>query len=363
MMCRLSLRIAVISLCAAVELVPLSMTRAVADEFPKVVNMVIGSSAGGGFDKYGRFTAKYLGQRLPGHPSVVVQNMPGAGGIKSLTWLYNSASKDGKDFALISSASVFAPLIVERKIPYDPTRFTYLLSLNKLNNMLLVWHTAPFYKADDIFKKEMLLGNSTGPSAIIPAMINRLAGTKFKVIGGYRGTNEMALALERGEVQGSINYEWNSITSSKPEWLSQHKIRILMQMTFDPVDDPRLKGIPTIDKYVKDPESRSILEILLAKQKLGRPFMGPPDMPAGVVATYRKALTEVVNDPAYLAMAKRSKISIHPVSGEELTAFIKRIYSVPASTVKRMRAEIKLAEKGIIKRKGKSGKKRKKKEQ
>ncbi len=229
--------------------------------------------------------------------------------------------------------------------------------------MLLVWHTAPFYKADDIFKKEMLLGNSSGPSAIIPAMINRLAGTKFKVIGGYRGTNEMALALERGEVQGSINYEWNSITSSKPEWLSKHQIRILMQMTFDPVDDPRLKGIPTIDKYVKDPELRSILEILLAKQKLGRPFMGPPDMPTAIVATYRKALTEVVNDPAYLAMAKKSKISIHPVSGEELTAFIKRIYSVPASTVKRMRAEIKLAEKGIIKRKGKGGKKKKKKEQ
>jgi tripartite-type tricarboxylate transporter receptor subunit TctC len=347
-----------LSLCAAALFPSIA---AAETTLPPTVTMVVGSAAGGGFDKYGRLTAKYVKQYLPGQPSIVVQNMPGAGGIKSLTWLYNTAEKDGKHFALISAASAFAPLIVDRPIPYDPPKFTYLISLNKLNNMLLVWHTTPFHRAEQIFKQEMILGNSSGPSAIIPAMMNRLVGTKFKVIGGYKGTNNMALAIENGEVQGSINYEWDSITGSRTDWLNNKKIRIIMQMTMEPVDDPLLKGIPYIGSYVTDPESRDILEILLAKQKLGRPFMGPPGMAPDAVATYRAALTKTVNDPAFLKAAEASRISINPVSGEELTAFMKRIYSIPESTIRKMREEIKLAEKGIVKRKGKGKGKGKKK--
>jgi hypothetical protein len=137
-----------------------------------------------------------------------------------------------------------------------------------------------------------------------------------------------------------------------------------MQMTMEPVDDPLLKGIPYIGSYVTDPESRDILEILLAKQKLGRPFMGPPGMAPDAVAIYRTALTKTVKDPEFLKAAEASRISINPVSGEELTVFMKRIYSIPESTIRKMRAEIKLAEKGIIKRsgKGKGGKKSKKAE-
>lgn len=352
-MLRSPVRLAALCLCATATLFPTSSVQAAEVSLPPIVTMVVGSAAGGGFDKYGRLTAKFLPRYLPGKPSIVIQNMPGAGGIKSLTWLYNTAAKDGRQFALISAAAAFAPMIVNRSVPYDPPKFTYLLSLNRLNNMLLVWHDTPFHTTDDIFRKEMILGNSSGPSAIVPAMINRLAGTKFKVIGGYNGTNGMSMALEGGEVQGSINYEWDSITGSRPEWLAKKKIRIIMQMTMDPVDDPLLKGIPTISQYVSDPESRDILEIMLAKQKLGRPFMGPPDMQADVVAAYRQALGATVKDAEFLKMADTMKMSVNPISGDELAAFMKRIYSIPESTVKKMRAEITLAEKGILKRKSK----------
>lgn len=318
---------------------------------PPQVTMVIGSSTGGGFDTYGRLTARFLAGKLPGKPTIVVQNMPGAGGIKSLNWLYNTAARDGRHFALISAAAAFAPLLVDRELPYDPAKFTYLLSLNRMNNMLLVWHNTPFHSAEDAFRKEIILGNSSGPSAAIPVVLNRLAGTKFKVIGGYNGTNGMNMALETGEVQASINYEWDSILSSRKEWLDNKKIRIVMQVTMEPVDDPMLKGIPYIGQYVTDPESRDILDILLAKQTLGRPFMGPPEMNAEIAEVYRKALSATVQDPAYLQAAAAANMKIKPTSGKDLTAFMQRIYSIPKSTVRKLHAEIKLAEKGIHKRK------------
>ncbi len=352
------------ALAAALAALVLSPTPAAAEvALPQQVTMVIGSAAGGGFDKYGRLVARHLPRHLPGNPTIVVQNMPGAGGIKSLTWLYNTASKDGRHFALISAAAAFAPLLVDRALPYDPPKFTYLLSLNKLNNMLLVWHTTPFHTADQIFRQEMILGNSSGPSAVIPAMMNRLVGTRFKVIGGYNGTNGMSMAIENGEVQGSINYEWDSITGSRTDWLNNKKIRIIMQMTMEPVDDPLLKGIPHIGAYVKDKEARDMLDILLAKQTLGRPLMGPPGMAADVTGAYRKALGDTLRDGEFQKQAATARMSMNPVSGEELAAFMARIYSIPQSTVKKLHEEIRLAEKGIVKRPGSSeGKKQKQSE-
>lgn len=357
---RVALRHAVLPVLTAALLSVPASAKAADTQLPQLVTMVIGSAAGGGFDQYGRLTARHLGKHLPGTPTIVVQNMPGAGGIKSLNWLYNTAAKDGKHFALISAAASFAPLMVDRPLPYDPPKFTYLIRLNPLNNMLLVWHNTPFHTSDQVFKQEMILGNSSGPSAIIPAMMNRLVGTKFKVIGGYNGTNGMAMALETGEVQGSINYEWDSITGSRKDWLNGKKIRIIMQMTMEPVDDPLLKGIPYIGQYVSDPEARHMLEMLLAKQKLGRSFMGPPNLPAEITKIYRTALTATVKDPAYLKAAEAGGISLDPISGEELAAFMTRIYSIPKATVDKMREEIKLAEKGILKRKGSDKKKKKK---
>ncbi len=326
--------------------------QAPADEaFPKKVNLVIGTGTGGGYTNYGRLTAKYLRMHLPGKPSVIVQNMPGAGGIKSLDWLGRAAARDGSAIATMPSGAVFAKIMGIKGIKYDATRFNYLITVDMLRNVLIVWHTTPYKSVRDLFEKRVIVGNSGKPSAMVPAMLNRLIGSKFKVISGYPGTGSIGLAMARGEVDGVINYTWSSVTSTKPQWLKEKKVRILMQVTFSPSDDPRLKDVPVLASYVKDAESRAILEVILAKQVVGRGFIAPPDVPAGIVGTYRKVLTQIVKDKAFLAEAKRRKLTVSPTSGEEIEKFVKRIYATPQSTLDRMFAEMKAAEKTFTKRK------------
>ncbi|MFT5539987.1 MAG: tripartite-type tricarboxylate transporter receptor subunit TctC, partial [Alphaproteobacteria bacterium] len=340
-----------VSACMITVGLAISSTVEAQDKFPRTVKLIIGTGTGGGFTNYARLTAKHLKKHLPGKPTIVVQNMPGAGGIKSVDWLYHTAPKDGSAIATMPSGALFAKIMGVKRIKHDATRFNYLISVDRLRNMLVVWHTTPYKSINDLFEKQVIIGNSGKPSAMVPAMLNRLIGSKFKVISGYPGTGSIGLAMERGEVDGVINYTWSTITSTKAHWLAKKKIRVLMQVTFKPSNDPRLKGVPTLSKFVKDQESRDILEILLAKQVVGRAFMAPAGVPAGVVNTYRKVLTKIVNDSTYLAEAKKRKLTISVTSGEDIDKFIKRIYATPKATVDKMYAEMKLAEKSFTKRK------------
>ena len=340
-----------VSLCiAAVGFIVPAASQA-QDKFPRTVKLVIGTGTGGGFNNYGRLTAKHLKKHLPGKPTIIVQNMPGAGGIRSLDWLHRAAPKDGSAIVTMPSASLFAKIMGIKQVKYDATRFNYLISVDRLRNMLVLWHTTPFRNIKDLFQKQVIIGNSSKASAMVPAMLNRLIGSRFKVISGYPGTGSIGLAMERGEVDGVINYTWSSITGTKPHWLSGNKIRILMQVTFQPSGDPRLKDVPTLESFVKDKESRSILEILLAKQVVGRAFIAPEGVPAVIIATYRKVLTKIVRDSAYLSEAKRKKLTISPTSGEEISRFINHIYATPKVTVKKLHVEMKLAAKSFQKRK------------
>ncbi|MDH3242434.1 MAG: tripartite tricarboxylate transporter substrate-binding protein [Alphaproteobacteria bacterium] len=250
------------------------------DDVPKQIKFVIGTGTGGGFDRYGRLTARYMKKHFPGNPSIIVQNMPGAGGIKSLSWLANVAPRDGSAVATMSSSAVFAPLQGLPGATYDATKFNYLISLDRLSNLLIVWNTTPYRSAKDAFEKEIIIANASGPTAIIPIMYNRLLGTKFKVITGYKGTNQVLLALERGEGEGAFNLSWSSITT-KPRLLKDRLIRILMQLTFDPIDDARLSGVPTLSEYIKGGIEKDMLEILLAKQEVGRAIIAPQEYVAG----------------------------------------------------------------------------------
>jgi tripartite-type tricarboxylate transporter receptor subunit TctC len=339
--------------CLCIAAVGLAVSAAVQaqDKFPKKVRLVIGTGTGGGFTNYGRLTAKHLKKHLPGKPTVIVQNMPGAGGIKSLDWLYRAAPKDGSAIATMPSGALFAKIMGIKRIKYDATRFNFLISVDRLRNVLVVWHKTPYKSIRDLFEKSVIIGNSGKPSAMVPAMLNRLIGSKFKVISGYPGTGSIGLAMERGEVDGVINYTWSSITGTKAYWLTGKKIRVLMQVTFSPSTDPRLKDVPTLATFVKNQESRDILEVILAKQVVGRAFMAPQGVPAGIVGTYRKVLTKIVNDRDFLAEAKRRKLTISPTSGEDIRKFVKRIHATPKATIERMYAEMKLAEKSFTKRK------------
>jgi tripartite-type tricarboxylate transporter receptor subunit TctC len=333
-------------ICAIAMTLTYSAAPKAQETFPKIVHLSVGSSAGGTFDNYARLTARYMEKHLPGKPTFVVQHMPAAGGIKALNWLYSNAPKDGSAIATVPPGAVFAPLQGLPGPMYDATRFTYLISVDRLDNMLTVWHATPFNKAEDVFEKELVIGNTGGSSAITVMMINRLVGTKFKVISGYPGTNEIGMAMERGEVDGTFNYDLAGL-KAQDQWLTDKRIRILMQITFNPVQDQLLEGVPTLGKFVKDKEVKSVLEILFAKQELGRVYMAPPDVPAGIVNTYRTELNNIVKDADYLAQASKMKLSITPTSGDDLDNYVKRIHAAPKAIVERMLAEMKLAEKGI----------------
>lgn len=319
-----------------------------ATEIPKQIRFVVGTGAGGGFDQYARLAAKYIETDFAEKPTVIIQNMPGAGGIRSLSWLASVAPKDGSTIATMSSSAVFAPLLGQRGATYDAKAFNYLISLDRLDNFLLVWHTTPFTSADDAFTKEIIIGNSSGPSAIMPMMYNRLLGTKFKVVKGYRGTNDTLLAIERGEAQGAFNLSWSSIVSH-PRLLPEKLVRVLLQLTFNPVDDPRLANVPTLNKYVKDGPEKDMLEILLAKDEMGRAIIAPQDVPRDIVREYRMRLQRIVKSEKFVAEARERKMPLSIKSGDDADQYVKRMYGKPEATIKRLREELALATKQIKK--------------
>ena len=312
------------------------------------VTVAIGSAAGGGYDQYARLTARYLQRDLPGNPTVVAKNVTGAGGIVVLNWAYAVAPKDGTAIVTTQGSSVFAGLQGMQGAQYDPRKFNFLISLGNLTNMLLVWHTSSVTSLDDVFNKGMALGNVQGDSSIIPAMLNRLIGTKFKVITGYPGTNAVALAVERGEVDGTINIEWGSLVSTRADWLRENKVRNLMQVTFHPIAE--LKDVPPIGNFIKSDVDRDMLQILLAKQDIGRPFLAPPGVAPDMVALQRNVLAKIARDPDFLADAAKMQLPIDPTPGEELNELVQRVFAIPQSTIDKLRDEMKLAESGIVQR-------------
>ena len=341
-------RLSVLAAIAAAIFIAAESMTAQAQTSRGPVTLAIGSAAGGGYDQYARLTARFLQRELPGNPTVVPKNMTGAGGIVVLNWTYNSAPRDGTVIASSQGSAIFAPLQGMAGSQYDPRQFNYLISLGDLKNMLIVWHTSPVKSLDDVFNKGMELGNVAGDSSIIPAMLNRLIGTKFKIIAGYPGTNAVSLAVERGEVDGTINLEWGSIKAVRSNWLTEKKIRVLLQITFNPLSE--MSDVPSIEKYIKTTEDRDMLQILLAKQDIGRPFMAPPGVAAEIVAEQRRILEKISKDPEFLAEAEKQRLSIDPSPGTELEALVNRIYAIPQSTIDALHREMKLAESGSVER-------------
>jgi tripartite-type tricarboxylate transporter receptor subunit TctC len=287
-------------------------------------------------------------KHFPDKPTVLVQNMPGAGGIRALGWLAAAAPRDGSAIATMSSAAVFAPLQGLAGATYDATRFNYLISLDRLSNLLTVWHTTPYTSAKDAFDKQIIIANASGPTAIMPVMYNRLLGTKFKVVTGYTGTNEVLMALERGEGEGAFNLSWSSIVSHA-RLLNDHLVRVLLQLTFDPSDDPRLAGVPTLTDFVKEGVEKDMLEILQAKDELGRAIIAPQDMPAEIVRAYRDSFAEIAADPAFQTEAKARHLPLAIQAGDKAEAYVKRIYAMPKSTVARLQDEMKKAAREVPK--------------
>jgi len=293
----------------------------------KTVNLFVGQSAGGGYDTYARTVARHLGKHIPGNPTVVVRNRPGAGSLVLTNELYNILPKDGTVLALIARGMPMEPLLGNEKAKYDARKFNWIGSANNEVSICVAWHTTPIQRFEDLYTQEMVVGGtgSGADTALFPKILNNVLGTKMKLIVGYPGGNDINLAMERGEVQGRCGYSWSSAKSRNAEWLEQKKIRILAQISTEKHEE--LPDVPLIMDFVKDPDDRRAMELIFARQVMGRPFVAPPGVPAARVRALRAAFNATVKDPEFLAETGKQDLEVNPVTGERIAKLLDEIYA------------------------------------
>lgn len=300
----------------------------------KSVTLQVGYAPGGGYDTYARGFARHYGSQIPGKPTVVVQNVPGAGSLKLTNALYNSAPRDGSVIGSIGREQVTAPLFGVSGVQFDATKLNWLGNLDAAASLCVAWHTSPFKSIEDLKSSEMVVGG-TGPASItvvLPTVLAHTLGYRFKVVAGYPGGNDINLALERGEVQGRCGWSYASIKTTQQKWLNDGKLRFLSISSFKRHKD--LPGVPTVTELAKTDSHRQVLELVLAGQSMARPFVAPPDVPAERLQALRDAFAATVKDAAFLADAAKQNLELDPMGWAEMTEVVKRIYATPPDVVK-----------------------------
>ncbi|MDO9441862.1 MAG: tripartite tricarboxylate transporter substrate-binding protein [Beijerinckiaceae bacterium] len=311
------------------------------------MTIITSSPPGGGYDAYSRLLSRYMPRYLPGNPTIIVQNMPGGAGIRAANYLYNIAPKDGSTFALLDRAVGTAPLLYgeESKAQFEATKFNWIGSVMRENGMTVLASSAPVSTIEDARRREVIVG-STGPeqdTSMYPRLLNELLGTKFKVIFGYAGQPEIFQAVERGELQGLFMSGWSGNGRAYVrERMSRRQMKLLLQISS--TGDPQHKDTPTIVEMVTRPEDREIVDLLLSRLSLGRPFMAPPGVPAERVAELRKAFRQAIEDPDLRAEAAQQRLAIDPIWGEEAQEIITRVYRADPALVKRTRDIVRVAQ-------------------
>lgn len=303
----------------------------------KQVTILVGFSTGGTYDATARLFARHLGKYLPGKPTVIVRNQPGAGSMIATNSLYASAPKDGTTLGVIGGGIVLEPLLGNPQANYDPRRFNWIGGRTRDHFLCLVWHTVPVQTLQDVMKRETIVG-ATGPGSrtlTYPRALNELLGTKFKVVAGYPGGNEITLALERGEVEGYCGWALGSIKTRAPDWIRDGKIRPLAQFAMSKAAD--LPDVPLASDLARTDRERRAIEFFAADSVLAWPLVAPPDVPAERLAEIRAAFDATMKDPQLLAEAASQGLDVDPVSGDEITALVRRLYDTPPDVLELVR--------------------------
>jgi tripartite-type tricarboxylate transporter receptor subunit TctC len=322
-------------------LLALALTALVGGEaIAQQTTLIVGYPPGASYDIYARTFARHLGKHLPGTPTVVVQNMAGAGSLRSANFLYNAAPKDGSTIGVFARGLAMQPLLDNTGIQFDARKFNWLGSISSDVSMVLSWHTRPFKTIDDIRKNEMIVaGTGSGADSVIfPYILNGVLGTKFRVITGYPGATAFLLAVERGEADGTAGVSWSSIAAGKPDWISGKKINIIVQLGLQ--KHPDLGKAPLVMEFAKNDSDRGVLELIFARQEMAYPVVAPPDVPAERVATLRKAFDATLKDPAFQADAKKQSLDANAVTGASIASLLGRIYASPPDVIARARKAI-----------------------
>jgi tripartite-type tricarboxylate transporter receptor subunit TctC len=306
----------------------------------KKMRLVVGSAPGGGYDFNARIIARHLGKHIPGKPKIIVQNMPGAGSIIAANYLYGIAKKDGSVIGTIQRGIPNGQLLGLKGVKYDASKFNWLGSISSDVGVSVTWHTSPVKTIQDAMKREVTVGGAgpTSDNVVFPKVLNNTIGTKFNIVYGYRGSAEILLAMERGEVEGYNGWTWASIPQLRPHWLKEKKINILLQVGLARHED--LPNVPLAVELASDEEERQVLKLISGVMGMARPFLAPPGIPQDRAKVLKAAFQATMKDPEFKAEAKKLNVIIRSVSGEQIHKIIDEAFAMPKSVIKRTKAII-----------------------
>jgi tripartite-type tricarboxylate transporter receptor subunit TctC len=289
---------------------------------------------GGGYDAHARLLARHLGRLIPGNPAIIVQNQPAAGSLVAANQVYNTAPKDGTFISLIQRGMLTSKLINPAQVRFDIAKLNWIGSVANEVGVVVASASAPHKTAKDLFDKELIVGGHAGVDPeLTPRLYNAVLGTKFKIINGYNGTADIALAMERGEVSGIGDWSWSSLKKQRPQWIRDKTITLLMQSGLN--KDPDLPDIPNALEFAKTQSDRKVLELFLTQKTAARPIIAPPGVSAERLAVLRTAFAALATDREFLADAEKSNLDVSPMSGEEVDKIVALITSAPSDVVER----------------------------
>ncbi len=298
----------------------------------KTVNVLIGVGVGGEYDIQARMVARHIGKHIPGNPTVVPQNMTGAGGLKMINYLYAVAPRDGTAIGMIANAFPALQAVGAAGVQFDAGKMQWLGSIAPAVETLAVWHAAGVKTIEDARQREVVVGASARGAITFtyPALMNDLLGTKFKIVTGYTGGNQINLAMERGEVEARNN-TWSSWKATKPDWLRDHKIAIIVQA------GPRAPDLdaPSIESLGRNADDRQLIELVMSGTQLGRPMTTNAGVPPERVAALRAAFAATMTDPEFLAEAKALNFEVNPVLGEPMQRIVEKVLATPKAVAAR----------------------------
>jgi tripartite-type tricarboxylate transporter receptor subunit TctC len=298
----------------------------------KSITLAIGFTPGGGYDLYARHLARHMSKHIPGNPAIVPQNMAGAGSLRAANFIYSAAPKDGTAFGTFARTTGLNPLL-ESGATFDGTKFTWLGSVTNDISLCVTWHTSKADNWENFLKVPTALGGQAPSSEpdIFANLYKNVFGAPIKLVAGYPGTNEITLAMERGEVDGLCGLSWSTIKTRHLAWLKEKKINLLVQASFK--KDPEIGNVPLVMEATKDTEKLQILKLILAAQEMARPFAAPPGIPRDRAAALTAAFNATMKDPEYLADAKKSRIDVNPVTGAEIDKLLAEVYATPKDVI------------------------------
>jgi tripartite-type tricarboxylate transporter receptor subunit TctC len=300
----------------------------------RTLSWILSAGAGGGYASYAMAFAPYFSAHIPGNPNIVVQNMPGGGGIRAMLYLDSVAPRDGTTLGLVHSSVPFAPLYGIKAASFEPRRMNWIGSIDASTGICVAWHSSGIATWQDLLQKPFLVGGTGAGSQMetIPNMLNKLFGTRIKIVSGYKGGNDIYLAMERGEVQGRCGGLISSIAATRPDWFPQQKVTVPVQ--FGAERNPLFPDAPTVGELAQDERTRQILQLVMAPLEMDRPILVPPGVPAERVAALRTAFHAVMQDPRFIAEAEKDHLEIQEVDGLKVAKIVDDAFALPPEIAK-----------------------------